>query len=228
MGIIAIFCGIAKGYSMAELIDIYTEDGRYVGVADRNVAHTFALWHKTVHCWLINGNNIIFQKRGSALKDNPGKLYTTASGHISAGETVEQGFMRETAEEFGIQIAHPTKLSEHKWTGDFKKTDGTEFHDRVFANIFFSETDIPIDQFKPQADELDGLVEMDMNGALDLFEGKIDSLAAKGYLLDGGGIDPEFRLKDIEVTRDDFLCFPPDTLDGKFGKVIKWILGHKK
>ena len=209
---------------MIELIDIYNEDGVHVGVADRNVAHGFALWHKTVHCWLTRGNNIIFQKRGSLLQDNPGKLYTTASGHISAGETVEQGFKRETYEEFGIQIAEPTKLSEHKWTGDFKKTDGTEFHDRVFANTFFCETDVPLDQFKPQADELDGLVEIDMRLTLDLFNCQIDSIFANGYLL----ADGEFRMQDIKVKRDDFLCFPPDTLNSKFGKVIEWILEHKK
>ena len=208
---------------MAELIDIYTDDGKFVGVSDRKVAHRFALRHKTVHCWLTRGNNIIFQKRSLNLNDNPGKLYTTASGHLAAGETVIEAFRRETAEEFGLEVAHPVWLYEGKWDGDFKCVDGTDFLDRVFWTCFYAEIDVSLDALKPQADELDGLVELDMNACLDLFAEKIDSIPAEGYLLDNG----EFKLKEITVTREDFLCNPPDTLMSKFGKVIEWVLEHK-
>ena len=192
-----------------------------MGAEDRNIVHARGLWHRTVHCWLVRGKNIIFQRRGSNLDNNPGKLYTTASGHLSAGESVEDAFKREMREELGTDIRNPVRLDEGKWTGDFKKTDGSEFHDRVFWTCFFATTEIPLDQFRQQLDELDGLVEMDMRGALRLFAGEIDSLPANGYLKNGGGV---FRLQNLSVGKYDFLVNPGETLDGKFGTVIKNIL----
>jgi len=115
-------------------------------------------------------------------------------------------------------------LHEDKWTGDFKYTDGREFHDRAIWTCFYADIDIPLDSFKPQSDELDGLVEVDMNACLDLFAENVDSIPAESYLLDGD----EFRLKNITLTRDDFLINPSETLDEKFGKVMNWILEHKK
>ena len=209
---------------MAELIDIYTDEGKNVGVACRKVAHRFALRHKTVHCWLTRGKNIIFQKRSSSLNDNPGKLYTTASGHLSAGETVEDAFRRETVEEFGLQVTNGVKLYEGKWDGDFKCEDGTDFLDRVFWTCFYAEIDVPLDALKPQAAELDGLVEVDMNETLDLFHERVDVINGRGYLLEDG----KFVLKNIEVRREDFVCHLPDTLPNKFGKVIEWVLERMK
>jgi len=208
---------------MYELLDIYTEDGRHVGVADRNVAHEFALWHRTVHCWLVRGGNIIFQRRSSALNNNPGKLYTTASGHLQAGESLEDAFTRETREEFGVAVKNPVKILTGNFSLDFKRTDGSDFRDRAMYSIFFAETDVPLDQFKPQAAELDGLVEMDMKSALDLFDAKIDSLSAVGYLV---GADGKFTLKDITITRDDFVCNKGETLEDKYGKVINSIISR--
>lgn len=71
-----------------ELLDIYDEKGNHIGVEERNIVHRDALWHKTVHCWLYDKKgNIFFQVR----KDR-GTLYTTASGHLQAGESIAEGF----------------------------------------------------------------------------------------------------------------------------------------
>jgi 8-oxo-dGTP pyrophosphatase MutT (NUDIX family) len=174
-----------------------------------------------VNCWLVRGGNIIFQRRSSRLLDNPGKLYTTASGHISAGESVEDAFRREMREELGADIANPIKMEEGKWTGDFKKTDGSEFHDRVFYNFFFAVDTRPLDAFRPQPEELDGLVEIDMKDTLRLFADEIESLPAKGYLQNGDGA---FELRDLRLSKDDFLCTPGETLEGKYGSIIRKIL----
>ena len=74
-----------------EYLDIYDENGKYLGKEERSIVHRDALWHKTVHCWLYDKEgNIYFQIR----KDKE-KLYTTASGHVQAGETVKEAFGRE-------------------------------------------------------------------------------------------------------------------------------------
>ncbi|MDR1476729.1 MAG: NUDIX domain-containing protein [Rickettsiales bacterium] len=206
---------------MAELLDIYDEAGRHIGTEDRNVVHAKGLWHRTVHCWLARGGNIIFQRRGSNLDNNPGKLYTTASGHIAAGETLEAAFAREIKEELGVGIESPIKTGEGKWTGDFKKTDGTDFHDRVFWTCFVAKTDVPLDRFRPQSEELDGLVEMDMRETLRLFGGAVDSIPATGYMQNGDGV---FKLRDLTVTRPDFLLNPGETLEDKYDNIIRKIL----
>lgn len=83
-----------------EYLDIYDENGNYIGKETRENVHKNALWHKTVHCWLYDKEgNVYFQIRADV-----NKLYTTASGHIKAGETVKQGFAREIKEEIGINV----------------------------------------------------------------------------------------------------------------------------
>jgi len=37
-----------------EYLDIYDENGNYLGKEDRSIVHRDALWHKTVHCWLYD------------------------------------------------------------------------------------------------------------------------------------------------------------------------------
>ena len=82
-----------------EFLDIYDENGNHLGKEERGVVHKQALWHKTVHCWLFDKDGYVyFQKRADEKK-----LYTTASGHVMAGETVEQGFAREIREEIGVR-----------------------------------------------------------------------------------------------------------------------------
>lgn len=76
------------------MLDIYDENENHIGTEDRNVVHQKGLWHKTTHCWLIQNGMIMFQQRSHKLNNNPGKLYTTASGHLSAGETPKQGLQR--------------------------------------------------------------------------------------------------------------------------------------
>ncbi len=83
-----------------EKLDIYNENGEFIGTEERDVVHEKGLWHKTVHCWLYDKEgNVFFQKR----KDR-GTLYTTASGHLSAGESVTEAFQREIKEEIGLNI----------------------------------------------------------------------------------------------------------------------------
>lgn len=83
-----------------EYLDIYDEQGNFLGKEERNIVHRDALWHKTIHCWLYDKEgNVFFQRRAEE-----GTLYTTASGHLQAGESLEDGFHREIQEEIGISI----------------------------------------------------------------------------------------------------------------------------
>jgi isopentenyldiphosphate isomerase len=202
-------------------LDIYDETGKRIGVENRKTVHEKGLWHRTVHCWIVkDGKSLIFQRRSSTLLDNPRKFYTTASGHLSAGESLEDAFARELSEEIGAEIKNPVKIMEGKYSADFRKTDGTDYHDRALYTVFFARDDRPLDAYRPQLEELDGLVEVGMRDALQLFDDRVASIPATGYLLDGG----KMEIKKLAVAKDDFVCNPHETLKEKFGSVIEKIL----
>lgn len=209
---------------MAEFLDIYDENGKHLGTEDRNIVHKMGLWHKTIHCWIVKDNtNILFQKRSHRLLDNPSKLYTTASGHLQAGETLDMAFKREISEELGISISNPQKLFEVIYKTDFTKRDGTPFHDRVFCNIFMANCNMPLTEYHPQTEELDGIVEVDIKNALSLFKGDIDEIPATCYTNDSG----KYSLKTQTLHLNDFLCNPTETHYEKYGKILEAILKVK-
>ena len=192
-----------------ELIDIYDEGGVHIGVADRNVAHTFGLWHKTVHCWVVlKDGRVVFQRRSRRLQDNPGKLYTTASGHISAGETCETSLFREVEEEVGITPSDPKLITRGPWTADFPKKDGSMYKDRVVFTMYFCRYDGPIESFRFKDGEVDGAVAMEIDDILRLAEGKTDKIPAIEF--DGK------EVKEIMVGEQDFVLTGHETLESKF------------
>ena len=139
-----------------ELLDIYDENGNHIGTEDRSVVHRDALWHNTVHCWLFNKEGYVyFQKRREE-----GTLYTTASGHIQAGESIKEGFGREIEEEIGCKIDYENAelVDVVKFVLDRENKDGTMFRDRVFANVYVCEFDDDVNKFKYDPNEVSALV----------------------------------------------------------------------
>lgn len=126
---------IILGGKLMEYLDIYDENGKYLGKEDRNTVHRDALWHNTVHCWLYDKKgNIYFQIR----KDEQ-KLYTTSSGHVKACETIKEGFGREIEEEIGIKVDYDKAefVNVYKFIMDKEEKDGIIFKDRAFQIYMF-------------------------------------------------------------------------------------------
>lgn len=202
-----------------EFLDIYDENGNHLGKEERGVVHKQALWHKTVHCWLFDKDGYVyFQKRADEKK-----LYTTASGHVMAGETVEQGFAREIREEIGYPVKYTDAihLETIRFVLDKIKSDGSEFHDRVFANIFACEFNGDFSNFEYDPNELDGLVKVKPEEALQIFakeEGKI-----KGYVISRK--DGKLEINEEMIDFSDFLVNKGETAIGKYGSVLKAIIG---
>ncbi|MDR0367050.1 MAG: NUDIX domain-containing protein [Rickettsiales bacterium] len=196
-----------------ELLDIYDESENLIGTADRAVAHRFGLWHKTVHCWLLlPDGRVVFQKRGRRKKDNPSKLYTSASGHVAAGEPVEKALAREVSEELGASPKNPRLIWKTLYKGDFARDDGSLFHDRAIVHIFSAAADRPLDMFRFDDGEADAVAAIDPGDFARLAQGLTDAIAAQAW--DGGS------LNEISVGRDDFLLLPGDTLQGKYQLVF--------
>lgn len=201
-----------------EYLDIYNENGEHLGKEERGIVHKNGLWHKTVHCWLFDAEGYIYFQ----IRHEEKTLYTTASGHIMAGETVEQGFAREIREEIGYAVPYTKAihLETFKFYLDKIKPDGTEFHDRVFANIYASEFDGDISKFDYDPNELDGLVKVKAEDALRLFEkeqGQIDGFEIKKQ-------DGKIVMQKKMVDFSEFLVNKGETAIGKYGNVLKGII----
>lgn len=201
-----------------EYLDIYDEFGKYMGVESREEVHKQGLWHKTVHCWLYDKEgNIYFQIR----KDR-GTLYTTASGHVMSKETVEEAFVREIKEEIGIELRPenarfgmvvPFKM-------DRKKTDGTLFKDRAFANIYFSEFDGDNSSFHFDLEEIKGLAKVSVTEALELFKGNIENINGSVVFCEND-LNREEKKTFFST---DFLLNEGETLLEKYGDILNKVI----
>lgn len=75
--------------------------------APKSEAHRRGLYHRCFHCWISapadeSGGPYLFVQRRSPEKETwPGRLDTTAAGHLSAGESALDG-LRELEEELGL------------------------------------------------------------------------------------------------------------------------------
>ena len=201
-----------------ELLDIYDENGNHIGTADRSIVHRDALWHKTVHCWLYDTDGYIYFQR----RKDEGTLYTTASGHIMAGESVEQGFAREIFEEIGYTLDYTkaVKLEEYKFVLDKVKKDGSLFRDRAMANIFVYEFDGDISHFKYDEHELDGLVKVKPSDALELFKAERGEISGFEIRFD----EKVNKITPKQVKFEEFLVNKGETALSKYGNVLKGVL----
>jgi isopentenyldiphosphate isomerase len=201
-----------------EYLDIYDENQKYLGKEFRDVVHRDGLWHKTIHCWLYDKKgNVYFQ-----IRKEEGTFYTTASGHVSAGETLKEAFGREIKEEIGLDIdyEHSKQIDMVVWKMDRKKSDGSLFIDRAFASIFVNEFEGDYNDFNFQEAEVKGVVKVNAKDTLELFKGNKKEINAEIFLFDGN----KNKLIKKNVLLDDFLITSGETQLSKYGKVLEEII----
>lgn len=201
-----------------EFLDIYDESGNWIGKEERSIVHRDALWHKTVHCWLYDKNgNVYFQ-----IRKDEGKLYTTASGHVLAGESLKEGFGREISEEVGINIDYEkaTLVDVVTFIMDKLKKDGTVFRDRAFANVFVCEYNDDYKNFNFDLNELDGLVKVKAKDTMDLLKKEKGCIKGEEITVKDG----ENTIENKDIWFEDFLVNDGETALGKYGDVLKKII----
>lgn len=193
-----------------EYLDIYDENKNYLGKEERGKVHEIGAWHKTVHCWLYDKlGNVYFQIRSDKKKG-----YTTASGHLQAGETINNAFKREIKEEIGLDI-DTSKLKfvkEVTWTMDKEEKN---YHDHVFANVCICLYEGNNSAFDFDNEEVDGIIKFQAKEALELFKGNVKEI-------------PAVILTDHEekknITIDDFVVMEHETAIIKYGYVLEAII----
>jgi 16S rRNA (adenine1518-N6/adenine1519-N6)-dimethyltransferase len=86
-----------------EIFDVVDENDRVIGQAPRSAVHAQKLRHRAVHIFVFNSRGELLLQKRSARKDEYPLCYTSsASGHLSAGETYEMAAPRELEEELGL------------------------------------------------------------------------------------------------------------------------------
>ncbi len=198
-----------------EYLDIYDEQGNFLGTEERSVVHTKGLWHKTVHCWLYDKEgNIFFQRRADR-----GTLYTTSSGHLSAGESVTEAFQREIKEEIGLDIdaSDATHVNVVPFQMDRIKEDGSVFRDRAFANVYVDLYEGDYKDFHMDESEVSGIVIVNAKDALELFQKEEGTLLGKKISVNNEVIEREIRLTE-------FLVNDGETFIEKYGDVLRKVI----
>ncbi len=203
-----------------EYLDIYDENGNFLGQETRKIVHEKALWHNTVHCWLYDKDgNVYFQVR-----EDKKKLYTTASGHVQSGETIQEAFGREVEEEIGYEINYKNaKLVEIvKFVLDREEEDGTFFKDRAFANVYACVFEGSLEELDFDEKELDGIVKINAKQALELLQKEDGTVTATKCFKENGKI----KISEISIHFSDFLINRGETGIGKYGKVLDFIINE--
>lgn len=105
MGRLLIFGAFVILGLMSEILDIVNERDEVVGQADRDEVHRIGLLCRLTYvCFYTPDGKIILQKRSHTKKNDPGKLTTAVSGHVSSGQSYIEAAMREAYEETGVDI----------------------------------------------------------------------------------------------------------------------------
>ena len=194
-----------------ENLDVYDEYMNKIGTESRDIVHKKGLWHKTVHCWLYDDcGNVYFQIRADS-----GKLYTTASGHVLAGETVRDAFKREIKEEIGIDmdVSNAIPLEIVFWRQDkYEK----QWHDRAFAHVYINRVPINFTDFHFQPDEVAGIIRISAVDCMHLLMDKKTAVRATKITTDSES--------PIDITKTDFLIAKNETAIVKYGHILQSIL----
>jgi isopentenyldiphosphate isomerase len=120
-------------------IDIVDENNEPTGKAtDYFDLHNNNLLHRAAHVWLIEGENLIFQRRSKSV-DSPGMLDATAGGHIDTGESGRCGAVREAFEEIGLVISE-NDLGE-EFIFRFEEQFRDDWFENEFRHIYFIKRD---------------------------------------------------------------------------------------
>ncbi|WP_163100387.1 NUDIX hydrolase [Peribacillus alkalitolerans] len=164
-----------------ELLKIFDEQHREIGVASRTDVHKLGYWHETFHFWLIeketDSYNIYFQIRSDEKKDYPSLLDITAAGHLLAHETIEDG-IREVEEEIGIKVTPEELIS----LGVIKNPIITDsLIDNEFSHVFLYESSVS-PTFKLQQEEVSGIAKADFYDYYDLCLGQKTEIQIDGFL----------------------------------------------
>jgi isopentenyldiphosphate isomerase len=186
---------------MPEMIDIYDANLRFLGSMEREQAHLTGQWHRTFHCWIVNtaDRSLFFQVRSFTSKTHPGKLDISAAGHLTAGETIEDG-IREVEEELGIEVRLSELIDAGQRVEVSDKPNGPL--NREYQSVFLLPTTKVLTDFSPDPGEVAGFASIPIDRGLDLFAERVSSIEVPTVDVRPDGVLVS-RMRS--VTKDEFI-----------------------
>lgn len=140
---------------MKELLDIWDESGKPTGqVYEKSIAHQKGLFHPTVHVWFYtSAPSLLLQKRGSNKETFPNLWDVSVAGHVSSGESILDGALREIKEEIGLQLKSDDLILIDVRKNINQFSNG--IIDCEFQHVFLSELKIGLEHLVIQKEEVD-------------------------------------------------------------------------
>ena len=164
-----------------EMLDIFDDMGRHVGVKPRDQVHLAGDWHRVFHCQITTVRDgvpsLILQRRSQLKAAFPGLLDLSAAGHLAAGELPVDG-VRELEEELGV-AADPNDLvllGERRLVDD----SGEGQLNKELTSVFLLRDDRPLDGYVLQTSEVDAVFDAPISDLLQLFAGDLDTIELSG------------------------------------------------
>lgn len=142
---------------MDEYLDIWSSDGQPTGKKClKDEAHQKGLFHPTVHIWFYSsGPSLLLQKRSLNKQTFPGLWDVSVAGHVSAGESIIEGALREIKEEIGLDLQkvdlNPIDIRKNTNRFDNGVTDCE------FQHVFLAKLDTDVSNIKIQEAEVDAV-----------------------------------------------------------------------
>ncbi|HRI77041.1 MAG TPA: NUDIX domain-containing protein [Alphaproteobacteria bacterium] len=167
-----------------ETIDVFDELYNPLNppTASIDEVHRKGLWHQTFACWIFHPQRrtVLLQQRGPRNRIDPGSFDASASGHLSVGETPQQGF-REVEEELGLFVPDEKRHYLGKFLNIATRGD---YINREFCHIFLAESLATPDTLTLQRGEVSGIYAAPIDEAIALFSGDIKKFTAQGRAWD--------------------------------------------
>jgi len=140
---------------LKELLDIWDASGKPTGqVIEKSIAHQKGLFHPTVHVWFYTSTpSLLLQKRGANKETFPNLWDVSVAGHVSSGESILDGALREIKEEIGLQLKSDDLLLIDVRKNINQFSNG--IIDCEFQHVFLSELKTGVKDLVIQKEEVD-------------------------------------------------------------------------
>lgn len=163
---------------MAEYFDVIDKYGNVTGeTVSREEAHSKGIRHHTAHVWVVRFNpetdkwQVLLQLRAADKDSFPSMWDTSCAGHIDAGESVDEGMLRELKEELGITATTEDLTSVGELEINYTESFGGTFIDNELAYI--SCYKVPYENshhFEYQHEEIQTVIWFDMSMLKDIID----------------------------------------------------------
>lgn len=160
----------SRAQDPSEPFDIMTSQGTPTGRSKpRWQVHRDGDWHRSIHVWICGIEDGVpfldVQRRGQEKDTWPRRLDATVAGHLRAGEGIEAA-LREIEEEVGIQLTMQDLVhaGTHVSVSDVEDT----WLDREFQEVLLARADQPLMAYRPNPDEVGGIVRIRLDDLLEV------------------------------------------------------------